>query len=355
MLVAQKLVPVALALLWGATAVRAEINLFTNPGLDQITDPKQGEGLLPPFWLNYKGLPSTFSIDGSFGLPFSFLELYGGAKPVSGKNIVGLRAKRGDAMIQKIDNEKDWIPGRRYRVEGFVLGAKPTPYKNPARIVFFILGPGGTPFPLVKFAPTLPFSENWQYRWGTFTLPSFKGGTGEVGFYAETDSGDANPGLDNLFLTPADTPISGSFNPIGGGVNLKGWNYDVEVRMPGSTAPSDSILGSVGNSGTFSTLTAAPDGTYDLAFKPDRCLRRVIPNVVVPDTGVNGLRISVIVGDIDGDNYIGSDDYLDLTASFDKNPGDVGYNPMADLSGDGYVGTDDYIILNRNFDRHGDD
>lgn len=59
-------------------------------------------------------------------------------------------------------------------------------------------------------------------------------------------------------------------------------------------------------------------------------------------------------GDADGDNYIGTDDYLILNASFDLYKGDPGFDPRADFDGNGYVGTDDYYRMNAAWDQEGD-
>lgn len=59
-------------------------------------------------------------------------------------------------------------------------------------------------------------------------------------------------------------------------------------------------------------------------------------------------------GDCDGDNYIGTDDYLILNQSFDRTFEETGYDDRADLDGDGYVGTDDYLLFNAGFDMQGD-
>lgn len=65
--------------------------------------------------------------------------------------------------------------------------------------------------------------------------------------------------------------------------------------------------------------------------------------------------INLIAGDINGDNYIGTDDYLILNSAFDASAGDSNFDELADLTGDGYIGTDDYLLLNGNFDITGDE
>lgn len=69
---------------------------------------------------------------------------------------------------------------------------------------------------------------------------------------------------------------------------------------------------------------------------------------------VSGLTYVLTNGDADGDNYIGTDDYLLINGSFDKSLGDGGFLANADLNRDDYVGTDDYLIMNDSFDQPGE-
>lgn len=71
------------------------------------------------------------------------------------------------------------------------------------------------------------------------------------------------------------------------------------------------------------------------------------------DYGVEGLFLPMLGGDCDADNYVGTDDYLILSAAFDKGNGDPGYDSRAEFTGDGFIGTDDYIVLNEAFDQSG--
>jgi len=73
-----------------------------------------------------------------------------------------------------------------------------------------------------------------------------------------------------------------------------------------------------------------------------------------PATNASSILVSMVNGDCDRDNYVGTDDYLILNTSFDLSPADSAFDVRADLSGDAYVGTDDYLILNSSFDTHGD-
>jgi len=68
----------------------------------------------------------------------------------------------------------------------------------------------------------------------------------------------------------------------------------------------------------------------------------------------NELEEALRVGDVDGDNYIGTDDYLIVNNAFDSRVGEETFDQRADTNKDGYVGTDDYLMLNQNWDMEGD-
>ncbi len=105
--------------------------------------------------------------------------------------------------------------------------------------------------------------------------------------------------------------------------------------------------------GRFYRHLASPvgAGTWHLRVKCEHWLAASVPVTFSTATLVNAILPN---GDCDGNNYVGTDDYLILNRAFDTSVGGAGFDPRADLNGDGYVGTDDYLILNENFDMSGD-
>lgn len=65
------------------------------------------------------------------------------------------------------------------------------------------------------------------------------------------------------------------------------------------------------------------------------------------------LNYSLRNGDCNGDDTVGTDDYLILNSAFDTSEEDANYEITADLNQDRSVGTDDYLLLNNNFDLSG--
>jgi|GEM_PF-3598122 len=111
--------------------------------------------------------------------------------------------------------------------------------------------------------------------------------------------------------------------------------------------------GPVAADGSFSVGGPPTPGNYRVGLKLRTGLRKLVPcNTTILNQNVG--TITLLNGDCDGSNSIGTDDYLILNDAFDASEGDASYEQYADLNGDGYVGTDDYILLNKNFDLSGD-
>jgi hypothetical protein len=102
-----------------------------------------------------------------------------------------------------------------------------------------------------------------------------------------------------------------------------------------------------------STNFTLPNTTFKVWVKSRTHLAKAITANLT--AGGYAPTVTLINGDINGDNYIGTNDYLRINSSFDRSLGDSGFDTDADLNGDHYVGTDDYLILNDSFDLSGDD
>ena len=103
------------------------------------------------------------------------------------------------------------------------------------------------------------------------------------------------------------------------------------------------------------TLPDVSNGTYDVAFKASHWLRRVARSVRVNGANVSGVNVSLVNGDIDGDNEVTLIDFGALVAAFGSQPGDSNWNPEADLDGDAEVTLFDFGVLVKNFGETGED
>ncbi|MBL8041038.1 MAG: hypothetical protein JNM04_06780, partial [Chthonomonas sp.] len=167
-----------------------------------------------------------------------------------------------------------------------------------------------------------------------------------------------------LTSSPATVTINVGARPkITGTVNLgAGWVGDnstvpvtLELRTPSTLTVIASFSANLTAGGTYSFDLVPPGvpGTYDVAIKASHWLRKVVPSVSFSGTTTN-VDVTLINGDVDGNNQTNTDDYLVFSDAFDTAVGDPGYNPNADLNGNGIVETDDYLIYSENFDLQGD-
>jgi len=128
----------------------------------------------------------------------------------------------------------------------------------------------------------------------------------------------------------------------------------VELRHAGSTTPIRTVTLTLDSSGNY-TLPDVSDGTYDVAFKASHWLRRVARSVRVSGADVSGVNVSLVNGDIDGDNEVTLFDFGALVAAFGSVPGDSNWNPEADLDGDAEVTLFDFGVLVKNFGETGEE
>jgi hypothetical protein len=78
------------------------------------------------------------------------------------------------------------------------------------------------------------------------------------------------------------------------------------------------------------------------------------------DTGDNtftdGLLKVVLVGDVNGDDYVEMMDYWYLSQAYGSSPGDPNWNPNADIyswpDGDGFIEMMDYWVISQHYGDH---
>ncbi|MBS1704739.1 MAG: dockerin type I repeat-containing protein [Armatimonadetes bacterium] len=136
--------------------------------------------------------------------------------------------------------------------------------------------------------------------------------------------------------------------------NLSERTVQVDVREMGSTSVVESHTCGLSDEGGFTFFTNL-QGSFDLAIRSNTFLRKVVRNVEISTETVNKGNVSLVGGDVDGDNQVTIFDYLALSDAFDSSAGDSAWNPNADLDGDGSVTVFDYLILSDSFDQQGDE
>lgn len=101
------------------------------------------------------------------------------------------------------------------------------------------------------------------------------------------------------------------------------------------------------------TVETGLQGEVTLCAKSSHWLQRC-RNINITENGATVGLISLINGDVDGDNEIGPGDFRDFVHAFMTVPGDPRWNPQADLDGDEEVGPSDFSILASNFGEQGE-
>ncbi len=129
-------------------------------------------------------------------------------------------------------------------------------------------------------------------------------------------------------------------------------NVQVEVRPVGRTDTLRTYETTLSEEFTLE-IPVDLQGTYDIAIKASHWLRRVVKAVNL--SGEVNLNVSLLNGDIDGDNEVTLFDFGKLVAAFGSSAGDASWNENADLDGDEEVTLFDFGILVRNFGATGDE
>lgn len=153
----------------------------------------------------------------------------------------------------------------------------------------------------------------------------------------------------SLMVSPWVVPGTIVFQEVHSDADMSG-SYEIEFREPGGGSVFGTATVEVGPNLEF--MLACPRATpFDVSMKASHFLRR---RVAVNPTGSASVNLSLVNGDVNGDNSVNISDFLALRAAFGTSPGSATWNPMADLNRDGSVGIPDFLILRRNFGATGD-
>ncbi len=134
---------------------------------------------------------------------------------------------------------------------------------------------------------------------------------------------------------------------------VAGQTVNLEFRPVGVGASIFKVV-TLDASGNFS-FTHQFSGNYDIFAKKSHWLQKLNSNMNFSVANGSSGTFSLINGDINGDNFVGFDDFDILSAAFGLSLGDPGYVINADLNGDDFIGFDDFDILSANFGLNGDE
>jgi hypothetical protein len=202
----------------------------------------------------------------------------------------------------------------------------------------------------VSWTPRGAFS-GMNTTFSTYTVPMGVLGTARIAFELSSDSSVTGSGASVDDISIVGEPW---VQQLTGTVGLNGFaatkNFTVKLRS-GAAVLQTNTVPMTGLTGSFQFNTSLY-GLYDVVIEGPSFLRRVVPNVNI--TAFSTVSTSLINGDINGDNVIGTADFNALRLAFGSSPSSPNWNPAADLNGDGVVGTADFNILRANFGLSGD-
>lgn len=151
-----------------------------------------------------------------------------------------------------------------------------------------------------------------------------------------------------------------TFSIQGHATNGGDWTMPVEVEMYAAGTSNMVVSGTpisllTSNSDSSVILPGVPDGTYDIWFKGDNTLSRLMPSVVISPSATNVIMASQIGGDASGDNLVDIEDYSTfllipigtLTSALSA------AQQRQDHNRDGFIDVTDYLVIVNNFGQQG--
>jgi hypothetical protein len=160
----------------------------------------------------------------------------------------------------------------------------------------------------------------------------------------------ATTGNATLTVTSSSTVTISGVVTLQGSVNeAQSITFTIQPTSNLSSMTTQTVT--LSSSGAY-TLTGITPGTYNIAAKGDRWLQAVVLNVNAT-SAASGVDLTLIPGDLNGDNQISLADLLLLLKAYGSTPSSSNWNPVADLNCDGQVSLTDLLLLLKNYGKLG--
>jgi thermitase len=143
-------------------------------------------------------------------------------------------------------------------------------------------------------------------------------------------------------------PVRGRVQIQGYAGSYNGRTVEVVLRPVGGGSALATASGTLNSTGNFEVSFFNYLGYYDLAIRAQGTLLKRVPNARMRYPGVSGLNLTLIPGDVNGDNVVDDADLLQVLFAFGAN------NPSVDLNGDGVVDDADLLLVLFNFGTQGE-
>jgi hypothetical protein len=160
----------------------------------------------------------------------------------------------------------------------------------------------------------------------------------------------ATTGNATLTVTSSSTVTISGVVTLQGSVNeAQSITFTIQPTSNLSSMTTQTVT--LSSSGAY-MLTGITPGTYNIAAKGDRWLQAVVSNVNAT-SAASGVDLTLIPGDLNGDNQISLADLLLLLKAYGSTPSSSNWNPVADLNCDGQVSLTDLLLLLKNYGKLG--
>lgn len=155
------------------------------------------------------------------------------------------------------------------------------------------------------------------------------------------------------------TQMYGQSAALGGTVTLQDFGASRNGQLvtvsvgPLEQLPTWSEVATLDGAGKF-TRSIPYTGSMDVRIKASHWLAKRLPSISVHPVNGAEIAVSLVNGDVNGDNSVNATDFILLRAAYGSTASSTNWNANADLDGNGSVNLQDFLILRKNFGRTGD-
>jgi hypothetical protein len=144
---------------------------------------------------------------------------------------------------------------------------------------------------------------------------------------------------------------------LSGTVTLQGLSasaspQDVAFTFVPTSGSSTLVTAGVDATGSVSIGGVAP-GSYTVHVKGAKWLAKDV-QVTVASGSSSAVDVTLLAGDVNGDNVVDLSDFSELAGAFGSDAGTANWDSNADLNCDGVVDVTDFSLLAANFGNQGD-
>lgn len=202
----------------------------------------------------------------------------------------------------------------------------------------------GTAFVLANNVPNTGSAE--------VTIPDVNGFTNRI--FVEAQNGSFYD-VSNVNFEVRRVSVTGRISLQYWTAPLAGKPVTIDLYPTGSATPIQTSTTTLNATGDYVFQAAIPTtGRYDIRVKASHWLARKRLDFAITEVGVTSVNLTLLNGDVDGDNEVGGGDVSALSSAYLSVAGDPNWNIEADLDGDGEVGSSDLSVLSTNFGLSGE-